>query len=317
MCLVPWRPRKIRWEKRMCPCISEEPQPSSSGEQLSLPLSISICWMWMKEKNYDATTNPQLLWLWCHNSSLGQAWVWNKIIPSELAASPCCEQNSFSVPFSKIRLECQHLFQITIFQSHFTGRWMSLGFSGTQSGFYSSLGHSSSSSRVLGFTHNNSLRPPFSFIQDQHLSSPDWRPGSIRMSCGWKSSDAMASGVGGWEPSPVHTSCTASSPSLTTTLPSFQPVTIRTLETRLGSQCLWPLTWINIWGGRPCLSTFLMMKMQSLACTLAKSKCPCFLSHKTNPLKVGVQVYRIFMLSAQCCLPVLLFFDYLLGTVSL
>lgn len=139
------------------------------------------------------------------------------------------------------------------------------------------------------------------------------------MSCGWKSSDAAASRVDGWEPNPVHTPCIASLPFLTTTPPSFQPVTIPTSETRLDSQCLWLLTWISIWGRRPCLCTFLMMKTQSLARTLAASKCPCFLLHKTNPLKVGVQGYYLFMLSAQCCLPVLilLFFYCLLGTVSL
>lgn len=306
-----WEAQEDEVRKRICPCISKEPQPSSSWEQLSLPFSINVCWIWMKEKNGHITTSS--------DSSLGQAWVRNETMPLELATSLCCEQNSFCVPFSKIKPQCQHLPQITICQSQFAGRWKSLGFSVTHSGFDNSLSHSSCSSKVLGFTYNNSLRLPLSSIQDQHLFSPDQRLGSIRMNCRWKSPDAVASRVDCWEPNPVHTPCIASSPFLTTTLPSFQPVTIPTLETRLDSQCLWLLTWISIWGGRPCPCTFLMMKTQSLACTLAKSKCPCCLLHKTNPLKVGVQGYCIFMISAQCCLPflILLFFDYLLGAVSL
>ena len=194
------------------------------------------------------------------------------------------------------------------------GHW--LGISVSQSGFSSSLGHSFSSSKVLGFTCNESLSLRFSLIQDQHLFSPDRGPGRIRMSCGWKSSDAVASGADHWEPNPALMSCIASLPFLTMTPPSFRPVAIPTSETWLDSQCLWLLTWISIWGGRPSLCTFLMTKTQSLARTLAESRCPCFLLHKTNPFKVGVQGYYIFMLSAQCCLPVLILL-FLLGIVSL
>ena len=212
-----------------------------------------------------------------------------------------------------MRPERQHFPKRVICQSQFEGRWKASLFS--QSEFGSSLGHSFSSSRVLGFTCNASLSLPFSSTQDQHLFSPDRGPGRIRMSCGWKSSDAVASGADRWEPNPVLTSCIASLPFLTMTPPSFRPVTIPASETWLDSQCLWVLTWISIWGGRPSLCTFLMTKTQSLACTLAESKCPCFLLHKTNPFKVGVQDYYIFMLSAQCCLPVLILV-FLLGIVS-
>ncbi|KAG8509766.1 X-linked retinitis pigmentosa GTPase regulator-interacting protein 1 [Galemys pyrenaicus] len=74
------------------------------------------------------------------------------------------------------------------------------------------------SANVLGVWEAQENEPAFSSIQDQHLSSPDQRLGSIRMSCGWKSSSAVSSRVDGWEPNPVHMPCTASSPFLTVTL---------------------------------------------------------------------------------------------------
>lgn len=130
----------------------------------------------MKEKNCHITTSS--------DSFLGQAWVWNKTMPLKLATSPCCEQSSFSVPFSKIRPECQHLPQIIICQSQFTGRWKSLVFSVTQSGLDSSLGHSSylsgcwvsPTTTLSGYPFPPS-KTPISPVQIGDLEASEWAAG--------------------------------------------------------------------------------------------------------------------------------------------
>ena len=81
-----WEAQKDEVRKRMNPCRGH------SVKQLSLPLSISTCWMWMKDKSCHTTTSL--------DPSLGQALVWNEIMPLELATSPFYKQNGFSVPLS-------------------------------------------------------------------------------------------------------------------------------------------------------------------------------------------------------------------------
>ena len=83
-----WEAQRMRWEKGWTH--AEDTQSNSSWEQLSLPLSISTCWMWMKDKSCHTTTSL--------DPSLGQALVWNEIMPLELATSPFYKQNGFSVP---------------------------------------------------------------------------------------------------------------------------------------------------------------------------------------------------------------------------